>query len=173
VRSARVTVILMVGRAKPPSGDPRFRVTVILMAGRAKPRSGGILIAWGVSPRNTGITTWTSREAATHMPGSQSSSRGDATKQRQAASPSFSWGEAAKRRHIHSLGREPQEYGHNNMDKPRCGDRHNGRHHRSTEVPLVKINTILHQENRLFFLERPATMVSFLIANVIDQRRKG
>jgi hypothetical protein len=83
VRSARVTVILMVGRAKPPSGDPRFRVTVILMAGRAKPRSGGILIAWGVSPRNTGITTWTSREAATHMPGSQSSSRGDATKQRQ------------------------------------------------------------------------------------------
>jgi hypothetical protein len=100
VRSARVTVILMVGRAKPPSGDPRFRVTVILMAGRAKPRSGGILIAWGVSPRNTGITIWTSREAATHMPGSQSSSRGDAAKQQQM------WP-----RHHHSHGVKPRSGG--------------------------------------------------------------
>jgi hypothetical protein len=34
-----------------------------------------------------------------------------------------SGGPAAKRRHIHSLGRQPQEHGTEKPDKPRSGDR--------------------------------------------------
>ena len=52
------------------------------MVGRAKPRSGGIFIAWGVSPRNTGITTWTSRDAAAHAAASTPSFRDEAAKPR-------------------------------------------------------------------------------------------